>query len=140
MTLTISADHKNVNTTVECVDLTNSSLPTDPVAEQMIAEGDRIVERVKERLISTVPLRGIGSKEKRTEFATWLLSKVRDANGVDAVLVCGFYFKGYLRLPFSVCLFFVLRKEVVWCMCMCTQEKQRKDEARENELTLNTCF
>jgi hypothetical protein len=33
-------------------------------------------------------------REKRTEFATWLLTKVRMTHGVDVVLVCGFYFKG----------------------------------------------
>jgi 2',3'-cyclic-nucleotide 2'-phosphodiesterase (5'-nucleotidase family) len=94
VTMTISPDHKHVETTVECVDITNPSLPTDPTAEQIISEGELIVEHVKERLLTTVPLHGIGVREKRTEFATWLLSKVRDTNRVDVVLVCGFYFKG----------------------------------------------
>jgi hypothetical protein len=51
-----------VTTSVECADITNPSLPTDPKAEEIIKEGELVVEHIKERLLTSVPLKGIGVK------------------------------------------------------------------------------
>jgi hypothetical protein len=84
---------------VQTVDISSTLLPSDPVVDVMIDHANSIVKHVESQYLVKEPLSNKGARLRETPFAKYVLSRVRDWNHVDCVLVPAGIFKGKLDYP-----------------------------------------
>eukprot|EP01122_Echinamoeba_exundans_P010870 TRINITY_DN4161_c0_g1_i2.p1 TRINITY_DN4161_c0_g1~~TRINITY_DN4161_c0_g1_i2.p1 ORF type:complete len:753 (+),score=124.79 TRINITY_DN4161_c0_g1_i2:328-2259(+) len=84
---------------VQTVDIASPLLPSDPVVDVMIDHANSIVKHVESQYLVKEPLSNKGARVRETPFAKYVLSRVRDWNHVDCVLVPAGIFKGKLDYP-----------------------------------------
>jgi 2',3'-cyclic-nucleotide 2'-phosphodiesterase (5'-nucleotidase family) len=106
-------DPKNISMNVEMFEITDPTMDTDPAVEELISTGKKILNFVKNKFLRKKPLSSLDTKKINTTFATYLMTKVRNFNHVDAVLVHGGVFKGKKAFPNGVTMV-DLHHEIRW--------------------------